>query len=274
MVVNSKKLLIEAKKNKIAIPQFNVNNLEWAKYIIEQCNACKTPVILGFSESAIKYIGGYNVASSIVRELDKSLKVTIPLVIHLDHASSFESCKKAIDAGFTSVMIDASRYYLERNIEITKKVVEYAEKYSVTVEAELGIIDNHKENYTNLEEAEKFIKETNVDSLAPAIGTEHGIYKTRPNIDFNLCEKLSKSIQIPLVLHGASGLNDTTLKQLVKLGISKVNINTELQIAWSNELKKYLSENKTAYDPRKLISSGEVALKRVITNKINALSGN
>lgn len=271
MVVNSKKILVNARKNKLAIPQFNVNNLEWAKYIIEQCNSNKTPVILGFSENAIKYIGGYHIASSMIRELDKELKISIPLVIHLDHATSFESCKKAIDAGFTSVMIDASKYDISRNIEITKKVVDYAEKYTVTVEAELGVIGKE---IVNLEEVEKFVKETKIDSLAPAIGTEHGIYKANPRIDFQLCEEISKLVKLPLVLHGASGLNNATLKKLINSGISKVNINTELQIAWSNEMKKYLSEHKTAYDPREIISSGEVAIKKVITSKINVLSGN
>lgn len=272
MIVNSHDILIKAKKNKIAIPHFNINNLEWTKYILEECNNNNSPVILGVSEGAIKYMGGTKTVASIVRALDNELKINVPVVLHLDHGSNFDICKKAIDDGFTSVMIDASLLSLEENIKITKKVVEYAEKYSVSVEAELGHIGDN--NYTNLEEAIRFVKETKIDSLAPAIGTVHGIYKSKPNLDIELCSKLSKELPIPLVLHGGSGLDDLTLKRVVNAGISKVNINTELQIVWSNAVKKYLMENGTVYDPRKIISAGETEMKRVIRDKINILSSN
>ncbi len=272
MIVNSNDILIKAKKNKIAIPHFNINNLEWTKYILEECNNNNSPVILGVSEGAIKYMGGTKTVANLVKSLDEELKIKVPVVIHLDHGSSVEMCKQAIDDGFTSVMIDASLYSLEENIKMTKKVVEYAEKYSVSVEAELGHIGDT--NYTDVDEAIRFVKETNIDSLAPAIGTVHGIYKSKPNLDIELCSKLSKDISIPLVLHGGSGLDNLTLKKVIKAGICKVNINTELQIVWSNAVKKFLLENGTAYDPRKIISSGEKAIKKVIRNKISVLSSN
>lgn len=272
MIVNSHEILNKAKKNKVAIPHFNINNLEWTKYILEECNANNSPVILGVSESAIKYMGGVKTVVSIIRSLDDELNIKIPVVIHLDHGSSVEICKEAINAGFTSVMIDASNYPLEENIKITKEVVDYAEKYTVSVEAELGHIDNN--SYTNVEEAKRFVKETGIDSLAPAIGTLHGIYKDKPNLNIDLCNELNKQIPVPLVLHGGSGLDDITLKKVINAGISKININTELQVAWSNALKKYLKENGTVYDPRKIISSGEKAIKEVIRKKIDIFCSN
>ena len=274
MIVNSRNILIKAKKNKIAIPHFNINNLEWTKYILEECNKNNSPVILGVSESAIKYMGGTKTVVNIITALDSELKIKVPVVIHLDHGSSVEICKKAIDDGFTSVMIDASNYSLKDNIKITKKVVEYAEKYSVSVEAELGHIGDDNNYYTNIDEAKLFVKETNIDSLAPAIGTVHGIYKSKPHLDIDLCNRISKEIDIPLVLHGGSGLDNLTLKKAVNAGICKVNINTELQIVWSNALKKYLKDNGKVYDPRKIISSGENDMKKIIKEKINILSSN
>ena len=274
MIVNGKELLEKAKKNKIAIPQFNINNFEWTKYILEECNLNNSPVIIGVSQTTIDYMGGYNIVSTMIKELDRELNIKVPVVIHLDHGEDFESCKKAIDSGFTSVMIDASSAPLKENIEITKKVVEYAEKYTVTVEAELGSIGNNKSFYTNLEEAKIFVKETNIDSLAPSIGSMHGINIEKIVLDTDLCKKISKETNIPLVLHGGSGIDEENLKDAIESGISKININTELQIVWSNAMKKSLIENGSVYDPRKIISSGEKEIKRVIKEKINILGSN
>lgn len=273
MIVNSRNILSNAKKNKIAIPHFNINNLEWTKYILEECNNNNCPVILGVSEGAIKYMGGTKTVVNLVKSLDEELNIKVPVVIHLDHGSNVEICKKAIEDGFTSVMIDASNYPFEKNIEITKEVVKYAKEKNVSVEAELGHIGNDNNYYTNIEEAKIFVEKTGIDSLAPAIGTVHGIYKDKPNLDIDLCNNISKVIDIPLVLHGGSGLDDEILKQVIKAGINKININTELQIVWSNEVKKYIKENDV-YDPRKIISSGEEMMKKVIKHKINVLSSN
>jgi ketose-bisphosphate aldolase len=274
MIVNSKEILEKAKKNKIAIPQFNINNLEWTKYILEECNLNNSPVILGITEKTINYMGGYKVVASLIKNLDNSLNIKIPVVIHLDHGTSYESCKEAIDSGFTSVMIDASNLPLNQNIEVTKKVVNYAEKFTVTVEAELGNIGNNKDFYIKEEEAKKFVETTKIDSLAPAIGSMHGINKEEVKLDLDLCERISEDTNIPLVLHGGSGINEQELIHAIKSGISKININTELQIVWSNAIKKYLIQNGTVYDPRKIISSGEQEIKRVIKEKINIMKSN
>ena len=273
MIINSREILKNANKNKIAIPHFNINNLEWTRYILEECNNENCPVILGVSEGAIKYMGGTKTVVNLVKSLDEELNIKVPVIIHLDHGSNVEICKKAIDAGFTSVMIDASKYSLEENIKITKEVVEYAKKYDVSVEAELGHIGEDKV-YTNVDEAKLFVEQTGIDSLAPAIGTVHGIYKDKPNLDIELCNRLNNELNIPLVLHGGSGLNDETLKEVIKAGINKININTELQIVWSNAVRRYLNDDETVYDPRKIISSGEEEMKKTIKHKIDILSSN
>ena len=269
MLTNMKKELIKAKETKQAIPQFNINNLEWTKFILEECEKEQYPVILGVSEGALKYMGGYNVVVNLVKSLIKDLNITIPVSIHLDHGSSLESCKKAIKAGFTSVMLDLSKEDIEKNIKETKKLVEYAHP-NILVESEIGSIGTNKENknYTNIENCEKLIK-TDIDLLAPAIGNKHGIYEGQAELDYKLLEEINK-LNIPLVLHGASGISNEKLKKCINLGITKINFNTDLQLAWSNEVKEYL-KNNNVYDPRKIIKSGEQALKQIVKEKINTL---
>ena len=274
MLVNTKELLQKAKEEKYAIPQFNINNLEWTKYILEECNNNNSPVILGVSEGAIKYMGGYNVVSSLVNSLLTDLNITIPVVLHLDHGTSFESCKKAVDAGFSSVMIDASEYDIDKNIEITKQVVDYAHKNNVSVEAEIGIIsknDDINNNYATVEDCIKLYKNTNIDSIAPSVGTMHGLYKEKPNINYERIKEISNTINIPLVLHGGTGIPDEDIKKCIENGITKVNINTELQVEWSNAVKDYIKNNNDVYDPRKIISSGEENIKKVIKDKLHIL---
>lgn len=261
-------MLKKAKENKYAVPHFNINNCEWAKYILEECNELQTPVIIGVSEGAIKYIGGYNTVSMMISGLIKDLNVTIPVCLHLDHGSSFESCKKAIDAGFSSVMIDASKKNIEENISITTKIVNYAHQKGVSVEAELGYIgttasQNSMRN-TTAEECIEFYNATGIDALAPAIGSVHGIYKKKPNLDFETISKISSNIPIPIVLHGGTGIPKDQLKKCISCGISKININTDLQIAWNKAVRKYIKCNKKVYDPRKIISSGEQVIKERI----------
>ena len=270
MIVNSRKMLYDAKEEKYAVPQFNINNLEWTKYILEECESLKIPVILGVSEGAAKYMGGYFTVVSLVQGLVKDLNITIPICIHLDHGKSIESCKKAIDAGFTSVMIDASNKPLEENIKITKEVVEYAKKFDVTIEAELGRIGGVEDDvvdtvfHARLEDCIKLYNETKIDSLAPALGSVHGLYKGEPNLNFVTMQKINEKLPIPLVLHGGTGIPMDQIKKAISCGISKININTDLQVVWSKEVRRFIKENETVYDPRKFISSGESAIKEKI----------
>ena len=273
MIVNAKEMLLKAKKEKYAVPHFNINNLEWIRYILEECEKNNSPVILGVSEGAAKYMGGYVVVASLVKNLHNSLNITVPVAIHLDHGSSPEECIKAIKAGFTSVMYDGSKETLEENIKKTKEVVDFAKKFDVTVEAELGHIGGVEDDiideiaYAKLEDCIKLCKETNVDFLAPALGSSHGIYKGIPKLNFELMKQISEVVDLPLVLHGGSGIPDDLIKESIECGISKINVNTELQISWSNKVRKYLSENDE-YDPRKIIQSGEIEMKNTIESKI------
>ena len=274
MLVNGDKILHDAKVGKYAVPQFNINNLEWTKNILEECQNQNIAVILGVSEGAAKYMGGYKVVIAMVNALIEELNITIPVCLHLDHGTSFESCKKAIDAGFSSVMIDASKHELEENIRITKEVVDYAHEFNVTVEAEVGHIGGTEDNITGsstnatLEDCLALVNGTNIDSLAPALGSVHGLYKGEPNLDFETMARINENLSIPLVLHGGTGIPDYDIKKAISCGISKININTELQIAWHEAVKKFVSENPNSYDPRKVIGSGKDAMKEAIQAKI------
>ena len=267
--------LIDAKKKGYAIPQFNVNNLEWAKYILKTCNLYRSPVIMGFTESAIEYMGGYHTASGLIYDLVHDLHITVPVSIHLDHGTSVLSCKKAIDACFTSVMLDASLKRIDTNIDMTNEVIEYARKKRVIVESEIGSIGKHDASDTknaSVTGSIIFVKKTKVDLLAPAVGNVHGIYKEFPNINVKLIKEISENTDLPLVLHGASGINNKTLRECIKNGICKVNINTDLQVAWAKEVRKLLETDSSVYDPRKIISSGEKAVVKVIKEKLETLN--
>jgi len=277
MLENMCKMLDKAKKEGYAVPHLNINNLEWAKYILEVCEQQHSPIILGVSEGAAKYMGGYNTVAMMVKGLIKDLSINIPVALHLDHGSTFEACRKAIDAGFTSVMIDASRFSLEENIEITKKVVKYAKKKRVSVEAEIGHIGGTEDEisadigYAKLEDCIALVKNAKIDFLAPALGSVHGLYKGEPKIDFERMKQIKDELNIPLVLHGGTGLPDEIIKKSIECGICKININTELQIEWAAGVRKKVADDQNVYDPRKIISGGEDRMKDAIVTKINLL---
>lgn len=270
-----RKTLLKAKTEKYAIPQFNINNLEWTKYILEVCEEEKSPVFLGVSTGAAKYMGGFNTVVGMVKGLIKDLNITIPVILHLDHAQTFESCKDAVDAGFDSIMIDGSKYDYQENIRLTNQVKEYLN--GQLLEAEIGKIGGEEDgianelNFTTLEEAEDFISKTSIDMLAPALGSVHGIYKGKPDIKINIMNDISTKTNMPLVLHGGSGIPEETLKAAVANGICKANFNTELQLGWHKDVVRFVENNKEVYDPRKVISSGEEGLKNVAREYIRIL---
>ncbi len=280
MITNTKEMLEKAKINNYCVPHFNINNLEWTKYILEECQNLNSPVIIGVSEGAIKYMGGHFTVANLVKSLVIDLNITIPVAIHLDHGSSFESCKKCIDSGFSSVMIDASKLSLEENIKITKEVVDYAHLYGVTVEAEVGHIGGIEDGqasdiaYAKVEDCLKLVNETKIDSLTPAVGSVHGVYKGEPNIKIDLIKEVKAMTNLPLVLHGGSGIPDVTIIKSIEAGITKLNINTDLQIVWAKAVRDYLNSNQEVYDPRKVIRSGEQAIKNKIKEKVLLLGSN
>ena len=267
--------LLKAYKNKYAIPQFNINNLEWTKWILEECQEQNSPVIIGVSTGAAKYMGGYKVVVALVRSLIDDLKITIPVIIHLDHAKTIEDCKSAYEAGFDSIMIDASAEEIEENIKKTNEVTAFA--YDTLIEAEIGKIGGAEDSaeeklvYTTASESQYFIGKTNIDMLAPSLGSVHGIYKGEPNINFEIMQEINESIQKPLVLHGGSGLSVSILQKGIQNGICKINFNTELQLAWNDAIRKFVTENTEVYDPRKIIEAGENALKNIVRERIEWL---
>lgn len=266
MLENSNGLFLRAQKEGYAIPAYNVNNLEWAKIILETCNFDKSPVILSVSEKSVHYFGGYKTVVSTIKSLIDDLKIKIPVVLHLDHASCFLSCKEAIDSGFTSIMIDLSKEEYSKNVEITSSVVCYAKKHNVTVEAELGIIGdyNSRSITSDIEKCKDFVLTTQIDSFAPSIGNVHGFYSKDNKLDFELLGAISKEVKIPLVLHGASNLDANKLKTAIFCGVCKVNFNTDLMYAWSKSVRNYLNLNKEVYDPRDIILSGADSIRKVI----------
>ena len=274
MLVNFIDMLNKAKKNKYAVPHFNINDLEWAKYILEECEELKVPVILGVSEGAAKYMGGFDVIYGMVTGLIKDLNITIPVCLHVDHGGSFDTCKKAIDAGFTSVMIDASKYELDENIRITKEVVDYAHKRDVSVEAEVGHIGGTEDNisaelmYATVEDCITLYEKTHIDSIAPALGSVHGIYKGKPKLDFERMKQIDEALPIPLVLHGASGIPADQIEKAIASGTAKINVNTDFQMAWAEEVREELEEDDDVYDPRKIIGAGEQAIKDKVKEKV------
>lgn len=279
MLVNMKEMLEKAKNGKYAVAHFNINNLEWTRFILEACEENRSPVILGVSEGAIKYMGGYSVVSFLVYGLVKELEITIPVALHLDHGSSLESCKNAIDVGFTSVMIDGSKYPLEENIKMTSEVVAYAHEKNVTVEAEVGAIGGEEDGvaneglYATVDDAIALAK-TGIDFLAPALGSVHGLYKGEPHLNFDRMKEISQVTALPLVLHGGTGIPDEQIRKAIESGICKLNINTELQIAWTTSVREFLNKDSKVYDPRKVIKSGETAIKEAIKKKLELLGSN
>ena len=274
-LVNLKIMLHKAKEGKYAIGQFNINNLEWTKAILTASQEKNSPVILGVSEGAAKYMGGYKTVVNMVKGLISDLNITIPVVIHLDHGTTFESVKKAIDAGFTSVMYDGSHYPIDENIKETKKVVEYAHARGVSVEAEIGTVGGNEDGiiggiqYADKDECVRLVQETGIDCLAPALGSVHGPYVGEPKLGFIEMEEIKKATNLPLVLHGGTGIPVEQIKRAISCGTCKINVNTENQMAFTKIVREVLAKDKEVYDPRKIIGPGAKGIIEVVKEKID-----
>lgn len=273
-LVSMKEMLITAKKQGYAVGQFNINNLEWTQAILQAAQEENSPVILGVSEGAAKYMGSFVTVVHIVKGLIESYKITVPVAIHLDHGSSFAKCKEAIDAGFTSVMIDASHHSYDENVSITKEVVEYAHARNVSVEAELGTVGGEEDGviggimYANPTECKNLVEATGIDCLAPALGSVHGPYKGEPNLGFSEMEEISKLTDLPLVLHGGTGIPTKDIQRSISLGTAKINVNTENQIAATKVIREILEVDKKVYDPRKFLGPAREAIKATVIGKM------
>ncbi|PGS52738.1 class II fructose-bisphosphate aldolase [Bacillus sp. AFS041924] len=273
-LVSMTEMLNKAKEGKYAVGQYNINNLEWTFAILTAAEKEQSPVILGVSEGAAKYMGGFNTVVKMVEGLLIDLKITVPVAIHLDHGSSFEACKAAIDAGFTSVMIDASHDPFEQNVETTKKVVDYAHSHGVSVEAELGTVGGQEDHvvgdiiYADPAECKELVERTGIDCLAPALGSVHGPYKGEPKLGFDEMEQIGNETNVPLVLHGGTGIPTEQIQKAIARGTAKINVNTENQIAFNKAVREFVANDEKQYDPRKVLGPGREAIIATVAGKI------
>ncbi|MEC1751879.1 class II fructose-1,6-bisphosphate aldolase [Bacillus mojavensis] len=272
--VSMKELLEDAKRDQYAIGQFNINGLQWTKAILQAAEEEQSPVIAAASDRLIDYLGGFKTVAAMVNALIEELSITVPVVLHLDHGSSVERCKQAIDAGFSSVMIDGSHSLINENIAMTKEVANYARLHGVSVEAEVGTVGGMEDGlvggvkYADLHECERLVKETNIDALAAALGSVHGKYQGEPKLGFKEMEEISKTTNIPLVLHGASGIPADQIARTIQLGHAKININTECMMAWTEETRVMFQENQDLYEPRAYMTPGIEAVKETVKSKM------
>ncbi|WP_338471059.1 class II fructose-bisphosphate aldolase [Niallia sp. XMNu-256] len=274
-LVSMTDMLNKAKSEGYAVGQFNINNLEYAQAILQAAEDQKSPVILGVSEGAGRYIGGFKTVVKMVEGLMEDYNITVPVAIHLDHGSSFEKCKEAVDAGFTSVMIDASHHPFEENVETTAKVVEYAHSKGVSVEAELGTVGGQEDDvvadgviYANPQECKELVERTKIDTLAPALGSVHGPYKGEPNLGFAEMEEIGNLTGIPLVLHGGTGIPTKDIQRAISLGTAKINVNTENQMASTKTVRELLAKDPDVYDPRKYLGPMRETIKETVIGKM------
>ncbi len=274
MILSTRQMLLDAQAGHYAVPAFNIHNLETLQVVADTAKEMHSPLIIAVTPSTIKYARDeYVVAMAKVA----SENTTTPLAIHLDHFEDIPSIKRAVDVGFKSTMIDASKLPYEENVAKTKEVVAYAHHYDATVEAELGklvgaeddlVVDDKDGAYTNPDDAVRFVEATGIDSLAVAIGTAHGLYKGKPKLDFERLQQIRAKVSIPLVLHGASDVPDDLVQKAISLGICKVNVATDLKIPFSNAVKEYFKENPDANDPRKYMTPGKEAMAAIVKHKI------
>ena len=278
MLVSAKDMLEKAKAGKYAVGQFNINNLEWTKAILLTAQELNSPVILGVSEGAGKYMCGYTTIVGMVNGMIKELGITVPVALHLDHGS-YEHALKCIEAGFSSVMFDGSHYPIEENIEKTKELVKIASEKGISVEAEVGAIGGEEDGVVgNGEVADvnecKMIADLGVDMLAAGIGNIHGKYPENwAGLNFDVLGKIAEATNpMPLVLHGGTGIPADMIQKAISLGVSKINVNTECQLSFAEATRKYIEAGKDlegkGFDPRKLLAPGAEAIKATVKEKM------
>ena len=278
MLVSAKEMLDKAKAGKYAVGHFNINNLEWTKAILLTAQENNSPVILGVSEGAGKYMGGYTTVVGMVNGMIKELGITVPVALHLDHGS-YEAAKECIEKGFSSVMFDGSKYDIEENVAKTKEIVALAHAKGVSVEAEVGAIGGEEDGVLGGGEIADpdecaSICELGVDMLAAGIGNIHGVYPANwKGLDFEALDRIHKATNnIPLVLHGGTGIPDDMIAKAISLGVSKININTECQLVFAEATRKYIEAGKDqqgkGFDPRKLLAPGAKAIEAKCKEKI------
>ena len=278
MLVPATEMLKKAKAGHYAVGQFNINNLEWTKSILLTAQELNSPVILGVSEGAGKYMTGFETVAAMVKAMDKELGITVPVALHLDHGT-YEGCYKCIKAGFTSIMFDGSHYAIEENVAKTKELVAVAHGMGMSIEAEVGSIGGEEDGVVGMGECAdpnecKMIADLGVDMLAAGIGNIHGKYPENwAGLSFEtLAAVQEKTGKMPLVLHGGTGIPADMIKKAIDLGVSKINVNTECQLAFQEATRKYIEAGKDlegkGFDPRKLLAPGAEATKATVKEKM------
>ena len=278
MLVSAKDMLVKAKEGHYAVGQFNINNLEWTKSVLLTAEELKSPVILGVSEGAGKYMTGFSTVAAMVREMDKNLGITVPVALHLDHGT-YEGCYKCIKAGFTSIMFDGSHYDIEENVAKTSELVNAAHMLGLSIEAEVGSIGGEEDGVVGMGECAdpaecKRIADLGVDMLAAGIGNIHGKYPEGwPGLRFDVLDAIQQKTGVmPLVLHGGTGIPSDMIKKAIDLGVSKINVNTECQLSFADATRKYVEAGKDlegkGFDPRKLLAPGAEAIKATVKEKM------
>ena len=277
-LVSAKEMLQKAKAGHYAVGQFNINNLEWTKAILLTAEECKSPVILGVSEGAGKYMAGYKTVVGMVNGMLEELNITVPVALHLDHGS-YEGAKKCIEAGFSSIMFDGSHLPFEENVEKTKELVAICNEKGMSLEAEVGSIGGEEDGVVGMGECAdpqecKAIADLGVSMLAAGIGNIHGKYPANwAGLQFDVLDDIQKLTgEMPLVLHGGTGIPEDMIKKAISLGVSKINVNTECQISFAEATRKYIEAGKDlegkGFDPRKLLAPGAEAIKATVKEKM------
>ncbi|MGN1340485.1 MAG: class II fructose-1,6-bisphosphate aldolase [Oscillospiraceae bacterium] len=278
MLVSAKEMLNKARDGKYAVGQFNINNLEWTKAILLTAEECKSPVILGVSEGAGKYMCGYSTIVGMVKGMIENLHITVPVALHLDHGT-FEGAKACINAGFSSIMFDGSHYPIEENIAKTTALVNTCDVLGISLEAEVGAIGGEEDGVVGKGECAdpkecKMVADLGVTMLAAGIGNIHGKYPADwEGLSFETLEKIKNEVgDMPLVLHGGTGIPDDMIKKAISLGVAKINVNTECQLVFQEATRKYIEEGKDlqgkGFDPRKLLAPGTEAIKAKVKEKM------
>ena len=278
MLVSAKDMLEKAREGKYAVGQFNINNLEWTKSVLLTAEELKSPVILGVSEGAGKYMTGFKTVAAMVRAMMEELNITVPVALHLDHGT-YDGCYKCIKAGFSSIMFDGSHYPIEENIEKTKELVKVAHAMGLSLEAEVGSIGGEEDGVVGLGECAdprecKAIADLGIDFLAAGISNIHGKYPENwPGLRFDVLEQVKAAVgDMPLVLHGGTGIPEDMIKKAISLGVAKINVNTECQLSFAAATREYIEAGKDlkgkGFDPRKLLAPGADAIRATVKEKM------
>ena len=278
MLVTAKEMLEKARDGKYAVGHFNINNLEWTKAILQTAEELRSPVILGVSEGAGKYMTGFKTVVGMVNGMLEEMKITVPVALHLDHGT-YEGCLKCIDAGFSSIMFDGSHYPIEENVEKTKELIRICREKGMSLEAEVGAIGGEEDGVIGMGECAdpnecKMIADLGVDMLAAGIGNIHGKYPANwKGLSFETLAAVKEKVgDMPLVLHGGTGIPEDMIKKAISLGVAKINVNTECQLAFADATRKYIEAGKDlegkGFDPRKLLAPGAEAIKATVKTKM------